>query len=265
MKSSRGRLSGVSARSATQIFALVIMLTTASVIRADDASGDPLHGYCSPAATQCADNGTNSPTSQNPPTGFGFTVSPGPASGDLVIDLLAPNNLDPHPGDVVLKASGSVSGTFSLFGGLPATAWTTGDLATFLGDTGASPNNPIGAYLPSTQTLDAGATGFFVYQLNLGTMTLNSPSNPNVFPLENLNLSVPIGSYIVGFFNEGTAASPNWVATANSGAIFETSPPGGCASCTFGGPVPEPSYASLLGLFGGLMVVAYRMYQKRTA
>ena len=41
---------------------------------------DPLHGCCA-GAGQCIDNGTNSPTSNNPPINFGFTVSPGPASG----------------------------------------------------------------------------------------------------------------------------------------------------------------------------------------
>src|SRR5258707_153564 len=50
---------------------------------------DPLHGYCS---VGCIDNGTNSPTTQNPITGFGFTVSPvGPKTGDLVVDVLVPN------------------------------------------------------------------------------------------------------------------------------------------------------------------------------
>jgi hypothetical protein len=46
---------------------------------------------------------------------------------------------------------------------------------------------------------------------------------------------LPLGSYIVGFFNEGTATKPNFQATANSGAIF----------------VPEP--ASLLLLATGLL------------
>src|SRR5690348_10079891 len=52
---------------------------------------DPLHGYCA-GAGQCIDNGTNSPTNHNPPSNFGFTVSPGPASGDFTIDILVPNN-----------------------------------------------------------------------------------------------------------------------------------------------------------------------------
>ena len=41
-----------------------------------------LHGFCG-GAGQCADNGTNSPTTNNPPLSFGFTDSPGPTSAIL--------------------------------------------------------------------------------------------------------------------------------------------------------------------------------------
>ena len=34
---------------------------------------DPLHGFCS-GSLQCVDNGTNSPTTNNPPTGFGLPI-----------------------------------------------------------------------------------------------------------------------------------------------------------------------------------------------
>ncbi|HTO79140.1 MAG TPA: hypothetical protein VMJ31_05115 [Methylocystis sp.] len=188
---------------------------------------DPLHGYCA-GAGQCVDNGTNSPTSTNPPSNFGFTVSPGPASGDFVVDLLTPNN-SATPG--TYQITGSLSGTATL---VNVTAWTSGDLAAYLG-IGASPANPIGAYLPSTQALDPGATGFFVRQVDLGQVTLNGPSNPNLFPLLNLDSQLPVGSYIVAFLNEGTANSPNWIATANSGAILETAP----------GPTPGAGLAGL--------------------
>lgn len=194
---------------------------------------DPLHGYCG-GVGQCVDNGTNSPTSTEPPSNFGFTVSPGPASGDLLLDVLAPNNEASSP----YAITGTLAGTANLFS---ATPWTSGDLDTYLGIS-ASPTNPIGAFLPSTVTLDPGATGFFVYQADVGTTTLEGPSNPNVSPLETLGSSLPQGSYIVGFLNEGTVGAPNWVATANSGAIFETSAPS---------PVPEPG--SLVLMFTGLV------------
>jgi hypothetical protein len=102
----------------------------------------------------------------------------------------------------------------------------------------ASPANPIGAFLPDPA--DPGATGFFVYQLSIapaGGVTLQGPADPNVSPLENISGSIPLGTYIVAFLNEGTSSAPSWIATANSGAILET----------FESPIPEPSSIILLG------------------
>ena len=58
---------------------------------ADIVLTDPLHGYCA-GVGQCVDNGTNSPTTNNPPVNFGFTISPGPQTGIVLIDVLVPNN-----------------------------------------------------------------------------------------------------------------------------------------------------------------------------
>ena len=117
----------------------------------------------------------------NPLSQFGFTTSPGRRSGDLFVDVLVPNNAM-NASALSFALTGTLSGTTSL---VSSTAWTSGALDAYLGApfTGASPNNPIGAYLPSTQGLDPGATGFLVYHVNLGTTTLNGPSNPNVSPL----------------------------------------------------------------------------------
>lgn len=84
-----------------------------------------LHGYCAPAATQCVDNGTISPTSINPPSNFGFTTSPGPASGTLFVDVLVPNNEDTSPSTLSFGLTGTLAGTVTLFSTTP---WTTGQL-----------------------------------------------------------------------------------------------------------------------------------------
>jgi PEP-CTERM motif len=231
-------------------------LALAGVFAIPGSAQATLHGFCS-GSGQCIDNGTNSPTSANPPADFGFTVSP-KATGDLWVDILTPDNV---ASGSTFTLTGTSSATATLFS---ATAWTSGSLQAYLGIS-ASPNNPIGAYLPSTQALDPGATGFFVYQADLGTLTLQGPNNPNVSPLENITAGIlPKASYIVGFLNTGTAGNPSWDATANSGAIFTTGPTSGGG----GQPtVPEPStWAMLLLGFAGLGFAGYRKTQRaRTA
>jgi hypothetical protein len=224
--------------------ASAIALALAGVLVIPGSAQATLHGFCS-GAGQCGDNGTNSPTSSNPPVDFGFTTSPGPNTGDLFIDILTPDNQTAGPS---FTLTGTSSATATLFS---ATPWTSGQLDSYLGIS-ASPSNPIGAYLPSTQAVDPGATGFFVYQANLGTLTLQGPSSPHVSPLEDIGSGVlPKGSYVVGFFNEGTPDHPDYQATANSGAIFETG--------SHTSPVPEASpWAMMLLGFAGLGLAGYR-------
>jgi hypothetical protein len=228
-----------------KMFAIIVIVAAAGVsCWAGMIPNDPLHGYCG-GVGQCVDNGTNSPTTLNPPINFGFTVSAGPASGTFLLDVLVPNN-EPHASSYAI--SGTLSGTATLFS---ATPWNSGQLDAFLGIS-ASPANPIGAFLPSTQALDPGATGFLVYQVNLGTTTLQDAANPNVSPLLNISPGVPLASYLVGFLNEGTVANPNWVATANSGAIFETR-----------AAVPEPASMILVGSI--LCLIGCGIHKRRSA
>src|SRR6516162_2953158 len=52
---------------------------------------DALHGQCNGTGTgTCSDNGFNTPLGNS--TTFGFTISSGPQTGDLLIDILVPNN-----------------------------------------------------------------------------------------------------------------------------------------------------------------------------
>jgi hypothetical protein len=165
---------------------------------------------------------------------FGFWTGGG-ASGDYVVDVLVPNNQDSSPSSQSFAITGTETGTATLFS---TTAWTSSTLGSYLGN-GGSPNNPIGAFLPSTKGVDPGATGFFVYQADLGPSTLGSAAGTG--PLETLSIGTNFarGAYLVGFLNEG-ATAPDWHATANSGAIFVT---------------PEPSYGIFLG--AGLVLIGF--------
>ena len=214
-----------------------------------------LHGFCSLAAP-CADNGTNSPTGVNPPQ-FGFAYS-GPAgktvtgTGNFYVDILVPNS-GAAPGS--FSITGALSGTATLFS---STAWTSGQLDAYLGIP-ASPTNPIGAYLPTTQTYDAAATGFWVFQANLGPTTLLAQSGVGQAGqdayLMQLGQSLVPGSYIVGFLQQGSGDNIAWGATANSGAVLET-----------GGPsVPEPATWAMMLVGFGATGVAIRRNRRKTA
>jgi PEP-CTERM motif len=180
------------------------------------------------------------PTSVNPPD-FGFSSGGQSATGDLTIDILVPDNvLNPS---TTYTISGPLVGastfTASLFS---ATPWTSGQLDSYLGIS-ASPTNPIGAYLPSAQTFQPSATGFFVYAADLGTQTLPKNSNASDLDLLTLNKGLLQGSYVVAFLDSTNA-------TANSGAIFETGNTPG---------TPEPStWAMMLLGFAGLGFAGYR-------
>src|SRR3974390_2465024 len=126
---------------------VALLLLAGAVLPAKADLLDPLHGYCA-GAGQCMDNGSNSPTTNNPPINFGFTVSPGPASGSqYLIEILTPDNVTAGPSFTLTGPSG----TATLFS---ATPFTSGPLDAYLGIS-ASPNNPIGAFI-----IPAGNTGF---------------------------------------------------------------------------------------------------------
>jgi hypothetical protein len=146
------------------------------------------------------------------------------------MDLLIPNNdltafttAAPTVTGSGLNAAGLTQYTNGF--GTGVTQWTTGTLAEFLVNSG-SPANPLNAFLPATQGLDPGATGFDVFQVNAGAF--NNIPTPNVTPSQNnpaetlpdifsLSGGIPEGAYIVAFLTE---ADGSVVATANSAALL---------------------------------------------
>lgn len=220
-----------------------ILLGLTAALSCGQIVQDPLHGCF---GSNCNDNGTNTPTSINPLPQFEFTASSGPLSGDFLIDVLVPDNEQTVGMAFTITGSQTAANNPSTASLFSTTDWTSGNLDTYL-NINASPNNPIGAYLPSTKTYDALATGFSVYQADLGQNTLPPPGSPLSGPLLTLGGSpLPQGSYIVAFLLGTTMGN---VATANSGALFETGTPPTPSA------VPEPTswllFATLaLGLVG---------------
>lgn len=228
---------------------------------------DPLHGCI--IGTSCTDNGTVTPTNTNPLPTFTFTVSPVSSPnnpGDLLVEILVPND-----------AAGAATKSYSISGTnagltdtstIPATAaiwkgeWTSGGLDTFLGLTlgGGSPSNNITAWLPYTQANgDASATGYDVYQVDLGANRLQGAGTPTAPDFTLSGSSLPIASLLTGFLGSGStfASSSDFISTANSGAIFQAdAPPGGGGGG--GGTVPEPSSVILFGSASLLIATAFR-------
>ena len=131
-----------------------------------------------------------------------------------------------------------------------ATAWTSGELGNYLGFTNPSPSTPIGAYLPATQALDPGATGFFAFQGSFGTpVSLPQEGSLTTGPVLDLTEILPTGSYIVAelvfFIPENVTDA---IMTANSSALFVPGPILGVP-----GPIVGAGLPSLILASGGLL------------
>src|SRR5262245_11678452 len=200
------------------ISATMMLLGVAPIARADTVPliDDPLHGHC---LAGCTSNGTNTPIGSNPPQGFYFQASPA-SSGAYFIDVLVPNNmLIAGP----LHITGDLTVVLNLFS---ATAWTSGELGNYLEFTNSSPSTPIGAYLPATQALEPGATGFFVFLSSFGRdVSLPQQGSLTTGPVLNLTEVLPAGSYIVAELVPPIPESNlPIIMTANSSALFVPGP-----------------------------------------
>jgi hypothetical protein len=244
-------------------FVLTTLFLVGTAAFAQDID-DPLHG-CIIGDANCYDNGTVTPTSQNPLPNFTFTISPGPNTGNLLVDFLVPDDAK-NVASLSFFISASSGGSNDNSNISPVAAslqghWTSGELWSFLGLSGlanGAPKNNIQAWLPYTQgnncgagnnqACDPGATGYQVYQVDLGTNLLQSPSDPTKPVLTVSGSDLPIASLLVGFLSQTGEHGTTYISTANSGAVFVENAPGPLN--TQSSPVPEPSsivlFASML-------------------
>jgi hypothetical protein len=193
---------------------LTAMLVAALTLASAPAQADALHGFCTNLT--CSDNGAITPVPTTSPS-FGFWDASGPITGTDVVVILTLSNV----GSSIALNPTNVAGSPPTSATLLGTEWTSGSLASFLGLSG-SPNNPFGNY-GGASGLDPGATGFFVYELNLGSQTAQNQANELSGPLFSATGLSP-GTFILDFVDG--------VATANSAALQV---------------VPEPGTITLLG------------------
>ena len=224
--------------------------------QAIDDVPDPLHGCF--IGTNCADNGTVTPTNSNPLPTFTFTASAGPLTGDFLVDILVPDNATGAASDSftisATKAGASNTGTIAATAATIENGgadWTSGALTTVLGlSISGGDDNKITAFLPYTKAHgDAGANGYYVYQVDLGNNTLQKPGS-GVEPVLTLGgSSLPIGSLLTGYLYDTKKNDGEYISTANSGALYEADGPS---------VVPEPSSIILTGTMSLFALSAFR-------
>jgi hypothetical protein len=233
---------------------LVFVASTA--VRAQTLT-DPLHGtVCTGAGTGCSntDNGSFAPLPAGQFTNWGFDISPGPATGNLILAILVPTNginvgtfnLPTLTDDGGPSLSEVVVSRVSLFNS------SSPDLPTYLGLSGYSPtDNFSNASAGETTAIDPGFSGsFLAFTVTLTGITLNDESSTTIMNDFSFGSNLPAGTVIGGLFAEtsGSQAGKD-IGTAASGDLVIT-PTAAVPGPTAGAGLPGLALAGF-GLFIG--------------
>jgi hypothetical protein len=215
-----------------------IVVVLAVLMFAMGASAATLHGYCVAPTSPCIDNGTITPTTNNPPY-FAFSFSGNASkngSGDFLLVGLVPDN---HNSGFSLTLDGTNTTDSSVPGALVSPTEWMNPPTHFLSDyltTPTFPHNshPIDAYLPSTQGVDPGANGYFVYFFDFGAFDYKTAPGDPTFSVG--SGAVPQGMvFLAALVNSDGVVT---VDTPNSASILEADPTSS---------VPEPETLLMLG------------------
>jgi hypothetical protein len=199
--------------------------------------------YLTENCSGCQSNGDNL-ASTSYPTNFGFKLTgqsgSGSIEGDFVVDILVPNNEYTSTASYTISSSNSSETANAPVSTTPWTSSSNQTLSQYLdislvsGTTSNSFSNfDCNPAASCANAYDPGLTGFYVYQINLGNLTLGSSPNLN---FSSSSSSLPPASYIVGFLENNTWKGPNWIATASTSALF------------YAVAAPEPSSLALLAV-----------------
>jgi hypothetical protein len=215
---------------------------------AQTISEETLHGFCGGAwtSTTCSTNGVITPTNSLA-GGFGFTRAPDNNDGwtapQIWVVFLIPNSTN----------VGSFSVNTTLMGPVvdPATQeirqWLyppNSNFADFLGLVQEKgPTNPIDAFLPSTQALATGASGYTVYRANLGAVHFGQYTDPTF----TTDLTPPAGTVVFAYITDISGGTHIMDSTSNGTALLVS-------------PVPEP--ATIVGL-GTIVLLMTRLVRKK--
>jgi PEP-CTERM motif-containing protein len=212
-----------------------IVVALAIMMFAIGASADTLHGYCVSPAAPC----NNTPTTNNPPYfAFGFSGNATKTgSGDFLLVGLVPDNRN---AGFSLTLDGTNTASSAVTGALvSATVWNSGFLSAYLtSPTFPHKSLPLSGYLPSTQSVDPGANGYFVYLFDFGAFNYKTAAGDPTFSVG--SGAVPQGTIFLAALTN--TQHKVIVDTPSGGSILEAGslpslPPS----------VPEPSTLLMMG------------------